>query len=159
VQRRHVQQAERTRTSGHDQAAATCGCCAKYASGLPNFRLRSWVNRSPTEPALAKAGVAASHWVVCSGALEPAIRTWEMPSLPKGLTVFGFRHVSAAPKAALLMNSCDGGRASIQGGRDRQSDQLVHAQMTFASAADLKFLHHLQQTPLGTSNRKAALES
>jgi hypothetical protein len=26
------------------------------------------------------------------------------------------------------------------------------------SAADLKFLHHLQQTPLGTSNRKAALE-
>jgi hypothetical protein len=28
-----------------------------------------------------------------------------------------------------------------------------------ASAADLKFLHHLQQTRLGTSNRKAALES
>jgi hypothetical protein len=28
-----------------------------------------------------------------------------------------------------------------------------------ASAADLKFLHHLQQTQLGTSNRKAALES
>jgi len=27
------------------------------------------------------------------------------------------------------------------------------------SAADLKFLHHLQQTLLGTSNRKAALES
>jgi hypothetical protein len=30
---------------------------------------------------------------------------------------------------------------------------------TNASAADLKFLHHLQQTLLGTSNRKAALES
>ena len=28
-----------------------------------------------------------------------------------------------------------------------------------ASAADLKFLHHPQQTQLGTSNRKAALES
>src|SRR5258705_13732870 len=28
-----------------------------------------------------------------------------------------------------------------------------------ASAADLKFLHHLQQILLGTSNRKAALES
>jgi hypothetical protein len=28
-----------------------------------------------------------------------------------------------------------------------------------ASAADLKFLHQLQQTRLGTSNRKAALES
>src|SRR5262245_19690787 len=28
-----------------------------------------------------------------------------------------------------------------------------------ASAADLKFLNHLQQTLLGTSNRKAALES
>jgi tripartite-type tricarboxylate transporter receptor subunit TctC len=28
-----------------------------------------------------------------------------------------------------------------------------------ASAADLKFLRHLQQTRLGTSNRKAALES
>jgi hypothetical protein len=27
------------------------------------------------------------------------------------------------------------------------------------SAADLKFLRHLQQTLLGTSNRKAALES
>jgi hypothetical protein len=27
------------------------------------------------------------------------------------------------------------------------------------SAADLKFLHHLQQTLLGTSNRKAAPES
>jgi hypothetical protein len=28
-----------------------------------------------------------------------------------------------------------------------------------ASAADLKFLHHLQQTLSGTSNRKAALKS
>jgi catechol 2,3-dioxygenase-like lactoylglutathione lyase family enzyme len=28
-----------------------------------------------------------------------------------------------------------------------------------ASAADLKFLHHLQQIRLGTSNRNAALES
>jgi hypothetical protein len=28
-----------------------------------------------------------------------------------------------------------------------------------ASAADLKFLRHLQQTLLGTSNRKAAPES
>jgi hypothetical protein len=28
-----------------------------------------------------------------------------------------------------------------------------------ASAADLKFLHHLRQARLGTSNRKAALES
>jgi hypothetical protein len=27
-----------------------------------------------------------------------------------------------------------------------------------ASAADLKFLHRLPQTPVGTSNRKAALE-
>src|SRR5260370_422845 len=30
---------------------------------------------------------------------------------------------------------------------------------TLASAADLKFLHQLQQTRIGTSNRKAALES
>jgi hypothetical protein len=29
----------------------------------------------------------------------------------------------------------------------------------YASAADLKFPHHLQQILLGTSNRKAALES
>jgi hypothetical protein len=30
--------------------------------------------------------------------------------------------------------------------------------MNGASAADLKFLHHLRQTPSGTSNRQAALE-
>jgi hypothetical protein len=34
-----------------------------------------------------------------------------------------------------------------------------HSTGNNASAADLKFLHHLQQTLLGTSNRKAALES
>jgi hypothetical protein len=33
------------------------------------------------------------------------------------------------------------------------------AERNQASAADLKFLHHLPQTRLGTSNRKAALES
>jgi hypothetical protein len=41
--------------------------------------------------------------------------------------------------------------ADLQGGDDAGCYDV-------ASAADLKFLHHLQQTLIGTSNRKAALE-
>ena len=43
-----------------------------------------------------------------------------------------------------------------EAGRDRGCIKLIG--ICF-SAADLKFLHHLQQTRSGTSNRKAALES
>jgi cellobiose-specific phosphotransferase system component IIA len=39
--------------------------------------------------------------------------------------------------------------------RDRECIKLIGTRF---SAADLKFLHHLQQTLLGTSNSKAALE-
>src|SRR5882724_6953036 len=43
-----------------------------------------------------------------------------------------------------------------EAGRDRECIKLIGIRF---SAADLKFLHHLKQTLLGTSNREAALES
>jgi hypothetical protein len=42
---------------------------------------------------------------------------------------------------------------------DRQEFAHTRLKTMRPSAADLMFLRHLQQTQLGTSNRKAALES
>ena len=58
-----------------------------------------------------------------------------------------------------------GDRKSVQPMAERFApggyDQLHHfvSAGVLSSAADLKFLHRWQQTRLGTSNRKAALES
>src|SRR5438046_10494335 len=62
----------------------------------------------------------------------------------------------------------DGGRIvavhRMDGARPGNDDIAIAKATTSAmtcrrSAADLKFLHHLQQARSGTSNRKAALES
>ena|SRR5262249_37649806 len=40
----------------------------------------------------------------------------------------------------------------------RSAGETLGTTLSDTSAADLKFLHHLQETRLGTSNRKATLE-
>src|SRR6266508_1617278 len=51
-----------------------------------------------------------------------------------------------------------GNPTPAENGRQGTDDRGVACHMS-PSAADLKFLHHLRQARLGTSNRKAALES
>jgi hypothetical protein len=68
--------------------------------------------------------------------------------------VVAFRQATANPwngrgvNAVPLTKNCANGKVSIS---------LPHAR--FSSAADLKFLQHLQQARSGTSNREVALES
>src|SRR5262249_31084814 len=62
-----------------------------------------------------------------------------------------------------LLRPCRRARGCSQrGGHDKQSGSCRARHggpPSMTSAADLKFLHHLRRTRLGTSNRKAALES
>ena len=80
----------------------------------------------------------------------------------KTLAIFGYgeqahTHLEAVPRVRKFERALVWGTA---GRPYRHSPPaLRHPALIPASAADLKFLHHLQQTRLGTSNRKAALES
>ena len=94
---------------------------------------------------------------------------------PKGLMAAEVRPEGGGRAGVALKSLASGGvaglgswgnRARLHGALGRSRGRPVGWQCRpfrrptpVASAADLKFLHHLQQTLLGTSNRKAALES
>src|SRR5262249_30168094 len=73
------------------------------------------------------------------------------------LVIVALGHASASPPRL----PCGRSRRSPAGRARRRAACLVHPpcrRPLRASAAVLKFLHHLPQARLGTSNRKAALE-
>jgi hypothetical protein len=78
------------------------------------------------------------------------------PHFVQNICTVGNNHVTIGPEAYFL--SADGHLMPTKKNQARVNAVAFVGEQTASSAADLKFLQRLQQIPLGTSNRKAALE-
>jgi hypothetical protein len=106
---------------------------------------------------LRSQAAALSGWAIFT-----AFRTF-LFTRAKGLFLFGREKGLLIAISNLCQNvgylSADIGHECIQNKNAAIAKSIFRHAPTWTSAADLKFLPRLPQTRIGTSNRKAALES